>query len=121
MNKKTLSLAAISGVVAVSLGAFGAHALEQTLIKNEKLHAFDTANKYHFYHTLTLLFMSFLTENKYFIWAKNSFTVGIGLFSGSLYLLSVTNLWWFGPITPAGGVLLIAGWGLLALGAYQKS
>ncbi|MFD2742501.1 MULTISPECIES: DUF423 domain-containing protein [Sphingobacterium] len=117
MNKQIILTAAFFGMVAVILGAFGAHGLEGK-VSNSQLETWETANRYHFYHTLALLFLSTFSRAKSqsirlsFI----AFTVGIFLFSGSLYLLStreligITQINILGPITPVGGLFFIIGW-----------
>lgn len=117
MNKQIILIAAFFGMTAVILGAFGAHGLEGK-ISDRHIDTWDTAVQYQFYHTLALLFLSTFSR------AKNSiirlafvfFTLGILLFSGSLYLLSVYSITGFispsilGPVTPLGGVCFIVGW-----------
>ncbi len=100
------------GGLAVILGAFGAHALKNTLSAPD-LEVWKTAVLYHFLHTLAL--GAFRPGR----WPSMFFLAGIGLFSGSLYLLSTSSLHgmpvsWLGPVTPLGGLLLIAGWLLTA-------
>ncbi|MBE8719718.1 DUF423 domain-containing protein [Sphingobacterium pedocola] len=117
MNKQIILTASFFGLVAVILGAFGAHGLEGK-INEYHLDTWKTANQYHFYHTLALLFLSTFSRAKSrsirvsFI----AFTVGILFFSGSLYVLSVRSLLdienasWLGPITPIGGLFFMTGW-----------
>ena len=117
MNKQIILTAAFFGMVAVILGAFGAHGLEGK-VSDSQLETWETANRYHFYHTLALLFLSTFSRAKSqsirlsFI----AFTVGILLFSGSLYifstreLLGITQVSMLGPITPIGGLFFIIGW-----------
>lgn len=117
MNKKIILTASLFGLLAVILGAFGAHGLEGK-VSDYQLDTWKTANQYHFYHTLALLFLSTFSR------AKNAsirlsfiaFTVGIFFFSGSLYLLStkhligIDNASFLWPITPIGGFFFIMGW-----------
>lgn len=117
MNKRIILTASLLGLLAVGLGAFGAHGLEGK-ISDSQLDNWKTANQYHFYHTFALLFLSTFSR------AKNAsirlsfiaFTVGIFLFSGSLYLLStrqllgIENTAILGPITPLGGLSFMVGW-----------
>ncbi|MFD2597549.1 DUF423 domain-containing protein [Sphingobacterium corticis] len=117
MNKQIILTAAFLGMMAVILGAFGAHGLEGK-VSEAQLETWETGNRYHFYHTLALLFLSTFSRAKSqsirlsFI----AFTVGIFLFSGSLYLLStrellgITQTALLGPITPIGGLFFIVGW-----------
>lgn len=117
MNKRIIIIASVFGILAVILGAFGAHSLKR-LISPANLEVWNTAVEYQFYHTLALLFLS--TFSRFRSRAINAaswfFTGGVILFSGSLYLLAVKdilNLSWIsviGPITPIGGLLFILGW-----------
>lgn len=112
--KQILQLAGISGALAVSLGAFGAHSLEELLIQNNRLDTFQTAVNYHFYHTLALLGIGLLGTIKP-EWKGISLTawcmiLGILIFSGSLYVLCLTGITWLGAITPLGGLAFILGW-----------
>ncbi|MBX7125495.1 MAG: DUF423 domain-containing protein [Cyclobacteriaceae bacterium] len=112
MNKKTLIvLGAVAGALAVSLGAFGAHALKPILESNGRTETWDLASRYQFYHALAILLTALLADNyprmKSAAWF---FVTGIVFFCGSLYILSLTGTNWFGAITPIGGVAFIAGW-----------
>jgi uncharacterized membrane protein YgdD (TMEM256/DUF423 family) len=123
MSPKTvLIIASICGVLSVSIGAFGAHALENTLTANNRLDTFETAVKYQFYHTLALFLLGILMINfqsSYFNYAAISFLAGMIIFSGSLYTLSLTNITWLGAITPIGGLGFILGWIFLAVGVSK--
>ncbi len=110
-------LAAISGLFAVLLGAFGAHGLNALLIKNGTLTIWEKAVFYHFIHTVMLFVLAERKPAVAVAWW--SFLVGILIFSGSLYLLAVTNVHWLGAITPIGGLAFIFGWGWLALTAAR--
>lgn len=117
MNKQIILTASFFGLIAVILGAFGAHGLEGK-ISEYHLGTWKTANEYQFYHTFALLFLSTFSRAKSqsirvsFI----AFTIGIILFSGSLYLMSVRSLLGIesvsilGPITPLGGFCFMVGW-----------
>ncbi len=117
MNKRIIIIASIFGILAVILGAFGAHGLKRVITAAE-LDTWHTAVQYQFYHTLALLFLA--TFSRFRSRAINAaswfFTIGILLFSGSLYLLSakdllnITNVGILGPITPIGGLFFILGW-----------
>ena len=99
--------------LAVVLGAFGAHALRSTLEGRGMVDVWNKAVFYHFIHAIVLLILAlFGTINR---GASLLLLVGILLFSGSLYLLAVTNFRWLGPVTPVGGLCLLAGWTWLAL------
>ena len=113
MNIPLFRLAAALCFLAVALGAFGAHALKATLTAHETMEVWKTAVLYHFLHALALLVLGTLpTAGKI---APALFLAGIVLFSGSLYLLALTNLKWLGPITPLGGLCFLSGWLCLAI------
>ena len=126
MNKKIIITAAAFGFLAVIFGAFGAHSLKK-LISVEQLEVWQTAVQYHFYHTLAILFLSTFSRsrNKIINFSFYCFTLGILLFSGSLYLLSLKNILGIesvgvlGPITPVGGLFFILGWLSLLLAALR--
>ncbi len=113
---KNLVITCFLGLVAVILGAFGAHALKEVL-NSAQLLSFETAVRYQMYHAIVLLFIN--TYDGFSKPQKNKisylFFVGIFLFSGSIYLLQMTRITaksiWF--ITPLGGLFLFAGWSLL--------
>ena len=113
MNPATASrIAAAAGLLAVALGAFGAHGLKDLLGHNGTAAIWEKAVFYHFIHAV-MLFV--LAERKTFpAVAWWGFLAGILFFSGSLYLLAVTNVRWLGAITPVGGVSFLIGWGALA-------
>ena len=104
-------VAAAAGLLAVALGAFGAHGFKDLLAQNGTAAIWEKAVFYHFIHAV-MLFV--LAERKPFPavpwW---SFLAGILIFSGSLYLLAATNAGWLGAITPVGGLSFLFGWGWL--------
>ena len=113
MHKLFLIFSSVSGILSVSLGAFGAHALKDKLTKDGTLDTFQTAVQYQFYHTLALLAIAILFskyQSQWLTYAGYSMTFGILIFSGSLYILCFTGMKWLGAITPIGGLLLILGW-----------
>ena len=125
--KKLLLICSIFGALAVVLGAFGAHGLKSVL-PIDKLATFKTGVTYHFYHSITLLFVAILLKLsplKWIKWSAICFILGIILFSGSLYLLAtrevigLVNYKWLGPITPIGGVFFILGWLFLGMGGLK--
>src|SRR5690606_36760505 len=126
MNKQMILTASFFGLLAVILGAFGAHGLEGKS-SDKQLETWGTANQDHFYHTLALLFLStFSRANSQSIRVSFiMFTLGILLFSGSLYLLGTRNLLGLenlsviDPITPLGGVCLTVGWIALFVAAIK--
>jgi uncharacterized membrane protein YgdD (TMEM256/DUF423 family) len=124
-----LKIAAILGALAVSAGAFGAHALKQ-LLSDKYLSVFETAVRYQFYHVFALLAVGILFKefpNNYMLWSGRLFCYGILIFSGSLYVmtfleaLGIQGFKWLGAITPIGGLCLIAGWALMAIAIAMKS
>jgi uncharacterized membrane protein YgdD (TMEM256/DUF423 family) len=126
MDKKIISTGAIFGMLAIILGAFGAHALKKVLTI-EELATFETGVKYQMYHALFLLFVGIASEIPQK--AKKTIyylvVVGVLFFSGSIYLLATNNLTTFdfkiiGFVTPIGGLLLILAWGALLLNYLNK-
>jgi len=126
MDKKTTSTAAILGMTAIILGAFGAHALKK-ILSIEQLATFETGVRYQMYHALFLLFIGLFTGLTSKI--KNTIYVlvlsGVLLFSGSIYLLATNDMTSFdfktiGFVTPIGGVLLISAWGVLLVNLLKK-
>lgn len=114
MNQRSaIRIAAVMGFLAVLLGAFGAHGLEAVLKDNGRGETWDTAVFYHFVHTVMLVLLALKTPFHKGAWW--SFLVGILIFSGTLYALSLTNIRWLGAITPIGGLSFMVGWLWLAL------
>jgi uncharacterized membrane protein YgdD (TMEM256/DUF423 family) len=124
MNQKnTFIWAGVLGSLGVMIGAFGAHALKPALEAAGRLDTFETAVKYQFYHTLALLVVGLMMDRitaKALQYAALLFVLGIVFFSGSLYVLCLTGVGVLGAVTPLGGVLFIAGWILLCVGAIKK-
>lgn len=116
-NPTATRIAAAAGFLAVALGAFGAHGLENLLAQNGRAAVWHTAVLYHLIHAV-MLFV--LAERKPLAtgpwWC---FLAGIVIFSGSLYLLAVTNARWLGAVTPLGGISFLAGWFWLAITAVR--
>lgn len=121
---KNLIITSVLGILTIILGAFGAHALKDSLTVNEFM-SFETAVRYQMYHVIVLLVINgfdFLTEKQ-----KNTisyfFFAGILFFSGSIYLIQLAKVSaksiWF--ITPIGGVFFIIGWSLLFINFIKKS
>ncbi|MGE4608614.1 MAG: DUF423 domain-containing protein [Myxococcota bacterium] len=106
-----ISIAAISGALAVMAGAFGAHGLKDHLTA-EQLASWSTACQYHLLHSVALLALALfaLQSGREIRIPASLFLAGTTLFSGSIYLLLLTEQKWLGPVTPLGGFLLIAGW-----------
>ncbi len=122
MAKTYLLIAAFNGFLAVALGAFGAHGLKQRL-STDLLAVYQTGVQYHFYHTLALLLVAALMlhwpQSNSLRWSALLFCIGMLVFSGSLYVLSITGIRWLGAITPLGGVAFLAGWIALALAVWK--
>jgi uncharacterized membrane protein YgdD (TMEM256/DUF423 family) len=113
MNTTTaIRLAALTGFLAVALGAFGAHGLKGTLDANGTAAIWQTAALYHLVHAVMLFVIAQRSVVARVPFAL--FGIGIVIFSGSLYLLAVTNVKWLGAITPFGGLCLLGGWLALA-------
>jgi uncharacterized membrane protein YgdD (TMEM256/DUF423 family) len=122
-QQRTLLAGAILGGLGVALGAFGAHALKDMLASTGRTDTFELAVRYQFYHAFALLLVGILQQfitSKYLKTSAIFFSVGTGMFSGSLYLLCFTNNTTFAIATPFGGVLLIVGWLLLISGIMSK-
>ncbi len=131
-KKSNLICVAIFGSTGVTAGAFGAHALKQKvesgILSQSQLSAWDTASKYQLIHTIALLFLILAAEriqSKWITASKILFTTGILLFSGSLYLLILSalagwHLTFLGPLTPLGGLTLIAGWLCMGFFSLEK-
>jgi len=110
--KSPLILTSMLGAAGVALGAFGAHGLQPLLESNGTAAIWQTAVQYHFYHTLAMLALALLTgtPSTSSRWAVAFWAAGVLIFSGTLYVLALTNLRWLGAVTPIGGILLLAGW-----------
>jgi uncharacterized membrane protein YgdD (TMEM256/DUF423 family) len=118
-----IAIGALLGGVSVLIGAFAAHSL-RFVLSASALGLVETGTRYQMYHALALFGVGLLS-----LWQKESnllltiagscFVGGVLLFSGSLYGLSLGNALWLGPITPVGGLLLMAGWGILAITALK--
>lgn len=108
--------------LSVAGGAFASHALKNKL-SDRALEIFETGTKYQMYHALALLFVALLltrleSPSMTLMSAGYAFIIGILIFSGSLYALSLTGIKWLGAITPFGGVAFLIGWGSLAITAW---
>jgi uncharacterized membrane protein YgdD (TMEM256/DUF423 family) len=129
MHKNFLIAGALFGGLAVALGAFGAHGLQKITQDEKVLQGFQTGVQYQVYHALALLAVGVLYEKistRSMLMAGYSFIIGIILFSGSLYLLTLLKvnesslIRYVGPVTPLGGLLFIAGWLLLVAAVIKK-
>ena len=134
MQRYLVIFAGVSGALAVALGALGAHYLKgkaaEGILTMDNLHAFHTAVEYHIYHTLAIFGIALFSgklNHKFLEHAANFFMVGIGLFSGSIYILStreifgIEGLRWLGPVTPIGGMLFVTGWIMLFVAGLKTS
>jgi uncharacterized membrane protein YgdD (TMEM256/DUF423 family) len=122
MDRLFFGLGAISAMLAVAAGAFGAHALRSRLTP-EYLAVFETAARYQMYHALALLAVAWAVSR----WASFLpviagwlFVAGTVLFSGSLYILALTGARWLGAVAPLGGAAFLAGWICLAVAAIRR-
>ncbi len=124
MSKLFLVIASILGGLSVIAGAFGSHYLKGQLTQ-PLLEIFTTGTRYQMYHALALLFVGLFinrseTPQPWLVAAGWVLITGIGLFSGSLYALSLTGIGWLGMITPIGGLALICGWACLTIGVLKS-
>ncbi|MGE5426754.1 MAG: DUF423 domain-containing protein [Methylococcaceae bacterium] len=120
--KKILIAGALSMALAVLLGAFGAHALK-TILTPQMLTIYHTGVDYQFYHSIGLLIVGltgYHLPSKWLNWAGTLLIAGIILFSGSLYLISLSGVKGIGMITPIGGLSFVAGWICLAIGLWKR-
>lgn len=122
MHKIFLFLGSINAFIAVGLGAFGAHGLKAKL-SPDMLEIFQTAVKYHLLHALGLILVGLIihtiSSSLLNIWAGWLIFIGIIIFSGSLYALSISGVRAWGAVTPLGGLCFLAGWLLLAIGSFK--
>jgi uncharacterized membrane protein YgdD (TMEM256/DUF423 family) len=122
MSRTFLTLGCVLALLAVAAGAFGAHALRARLAE-DMLAIFETAARYQMYHALALLAVGWVAHqwpSGYVSAAGWLFLAGIVVFSGSLYILSLSGVRWLGAITPIGGVAFLVGWALLAVAAWRS-
>ncbi len=123
MDRIFVALASVVMLLGVAAGAFGSHGLSGYFEQHSELRSsFDTALRYLFIHGLALLAVAWATTR----WpgtiinlAGYSFIAGIVIFSGSLFLLSLTGVRWLGAITPIGGLAFLAGWAVLFMSAWR--
>ena len=121
MSRFIIAIAAVFGLLAVIAGAAGTHALRDTLDAGA-LRTFETAARFQMYHALALLAVGILAmrwQTRILIVSAVLFTLGILLFSGSLYILALTGIGIFGAIAPIGGISLMAAWASLILAALR--
>ena len=127
MNHRTILLTAgILGATGVALGAFGAHALRESLLERGMTNAWETGVRYHMLHAVALLTLAVwqkvsVDADRLIGWTARLWTIGVILFAGSLYGLALGGPRWLGPITPLGGLAFIAGWiCVIAAGLTKK-
>lgn len=122
MLKLFVALGSINAFLAVALGAFGAHGLKNVL-SPERLEVYQTGTYYHMVHALGLILIAILADrfpgSSLVIWSGWLILLGIVLFSGSLYALTLSGISALGAITPFGGVAFLIGWILLAVGVWR--
>ncbi|MCL7943205.1 DUF423 domain-containing protein [Marinobacter sp. ATCH36] len=123
MLRIPLICGALFALLAVMAGAFGAHGL-RGMLDGRGLEVFQTAVTYQVYHSLALILVSILPvaglSRRLLGIATGFFIAGILLFSGSLYLLVLTDIRWVGPVTPMGGVSFMVGWILVAISGFRR-
>ena len=123
MRFSFVAIACFLAFVAVAFGAFGAHALESR-VSFARVETWTVAVHYHSLHALAMIALSAALDNKHSVWlqrAQTFFVIGVCLFSGSVYLLVLTDTPQLGAVTPLGGVSLLAGWACAFFAAVQKS
>ena len=113
--RSTVIAASLLGFTGVALGAFGAHALKETLNANGTTATWQTAVLYQLIHAVAL------ATGPTAPWAGRCWIAGVVLFSGSLYWLALGGPKFLGPVTPLGGLALLLGWALLAWHAFKSS
>ena len=123
MGKLFIVVGALLGGLSVLVGAFAAHSLRGALLPSA-LALVETGARYQMYHALALFGVGLMSlwqkeSNLLLVTAGSCFMAGILCFSGSLYGLGLSGAAWLGPVTPVGGVLLLAGWGTVAIAALK--
>ena len=123
IRRSWLAMGALIALVAVMAGAFGAHGL-RGMVSARGLEVFQTAVTYQMYHAIALILVALLfaagLSQRLLAMAGGFFLAGILLFSGSLYLLVLTDIRWVGPVTPLGGVCFMVGWAVLVAAALRR-
>lgn len=130
MDKRSLTAGSLILLIAVALGAFGAHGLKAR-VGPDALSQWKTAVEYQFYHGLGLILLSAMGGRlpaQRVGWIRTLFVLGVFLFSGSIYLLATREVFGtqsltpiLGPLTPLGGLLFMAGWAVLFITAWRKA
>lgn len=121
MHRSLFIAGCISGFLSVAVGAFAAHLLKSR-ITPDLFEIFEVGVRYQFYHAFAILIAAIVWQ-----WLGGAsetagwlFVGGTVVFSGSLYLMSLTGMRWLGAITPIGGVMFLAGWAMLAIAAWRR-
>ena len=121
ISHKYRLIGSILALGAVLFGAFGAHALKETLSAHDSIQTWETAVRYQMWHALALILLSMISlKHPIPKMTGPSFVVGTLLISGSLYGLALDGPKWLGPVTPLGGLCLTIGWSLLAYSSYKN-
>ncbi len=113
---------ALLGMTGVAFGAFGAHGLAAILAANGRTATFETASKYHLIHAVAIVAVAALggqIDPRWAQWAAGLLAAGTVIFSGALYVLAIFDVRVMGAVAPIGGVLMVAGWGVLAYAAWS--
>jgi len=121
-QRQILLTGTVLGLLGVALGAFGAHALKPMLTAAGRADTYELAVRYQFYHAFALLAtgLAMAKENhRLFRLAGGCFLMGVVLFSGSLYTMAILQTNAVALVTPVGGLFLLAGWALLAVGVHR--
>ncbi len=121
MGFRFMAMGALLALCGVAFGAFGAHGL-RSILSEHMLEVFHTGVRYQMYHAFGLMVSGgalAVYHLPLFRWAIRAFLTGIVLFSGSLYVMSLTGVRWLGAITPLGGLFFMIGWLLLAIGFWK--
>ena len=122
MRLSFIVIACVLGLLAVALGAFGAHALSSSIPESRQA-TWATAVDYHMFHVLAMLALAAVfrgAQSPWFVRALTSFMMGIGLFSGSLYALVLLDITALGAVTPLGGLCFMLGWLCAGLAAFTS-
>lgn len=122
MARPFMIIGALCALLGVAAGAFGAHSLK-ALLSEPMLAVFDTAVRYQMYHAFGLFVVGWASSRHPHPALRAAgwlFVIGIGLFSGSLYALSLSGVRWLGAVTPLGGLAFLVGWALLAWGCWKQ-
>lgn len=124
MNSKNLLISgSLFMALAVGFGAFGAH-IVQDMLTPDRFEVYKTAVEYHFYHAIGLLIVGLVSQRMesttWFARSGYCMIAGILIFSGSLYILTLTDTSWLGAVTPLGGFAFILGWFFLILGVLKQ-